>query len=445
MGAGKDKAPVRTATIPANVVDIENAYLGTLMRDALKPSPALKASDFFEPKNSDVYAAILELNLEGKGCDEYVVSDKLRKKRSSVAEHYVNGLTRDVGFVMHNEAWPAFIIDQADRRRLQQAARRAIESTEGGSESLQEIKEALDRELGALSAFGAARKGVETMPLETLRAFDRGKDPECLVGQRWLCRKKSLLIVGQSGVGKSSLMLQMAICWAAGKAFFGMHSQSPRRVLIIQGENDMGDIAEAFQDVCAGFENWTDRDQSNLNSNLKILQACGKSGPQFANSLREETNTHKADFVFVDPLLSFASGNVSSTEDMTRFLREQIDPVLSETGAVLVAMHHTGKPGNPEEKHGRTVTDHSYDGIGSSEITNFFRSIIILSRAHSQEPLFRVRVTKRQGRSGMSDRDGNHVDELYIRHSSDPGKVRWEYASEEHVKGLQTKKSKKGF
>ena len=134
MGAGKDKAPVRTATIPANVVDIENAYLGTLMRDALKPSPALKASDFFEPKNSDVYAAILELNLEGNGCDEYVVSDKLRKKRSSVAEHYVNGLTRDVGFVMHNEAWPAYIIDQADRRRLQQAARRAIESTEGGSE-----------------------------------------------------------------------------------------------------------------------------------------------------------------------------------------------------------------------------------------------------------------------------------------------------------------------
>ncbi len=224
-----------------------------------------------------------------------------------------------------------------------------------------------------------------------------------------------------------------------------MHSQSPRRVLIIQGENDTGDVAEAFQDVCAGFDDWTDHDQVTLNTNLKILQVCGKSGAQFADSLRAETTKHKADFVFVDPLLSFAAGNVSSTEDMTRFLREQIDPVLFETGAVLVAMHHTGKPGNPDEKPGRTVTDHSYDGIGSSEITNFFRSIIILSRAHHQEPMFRIRVTKRQGRSGMRDNVGNHVDELYISHSSTPGKVRWELASEEHVKGLQTKKPKKGF
>lgn len=436
---------MRDVSVPPNVVEIENAYLGTLMRDALKPSPALKASDFFEPKNSDVYAAILELDLEGITCDEYVVSEKLRRKRSSVAEHYVNGLSRDAGITIYNEAWPAFILDQADRRRLQQAVRSALKMAEEGSESVQEIKEALHRELGALSASGAAHKGVETMPLEELRRFDRDKDPECMIGQRWLCRKKSLLIVGQSGVGKSSLMLQMAMCWAAGKSFFGMHSQSPRRVLIIQGENDMGDVAEAFQDVCAGFDNWTDHDQSTLNTNLKILQVCGTTGSQFAHSLRIETIKHRADFVFVDPLLSFASGNVSSTADMTRFLREQIDPVLSETGAVLVAMHHTGKPGNPDEKPGRTVTDHSYDGIGSSEITNFFRSIIILSRAHLQAPLFRIRVTKRPGRSGMRDKDGNHVDELYISHSSVPGKVRWELASEEHVKGLQTKKPKNGF
>lgn len=436
---------MRNRLMPPNVVDIENAYLGTLMRDNLKPSPGLKASDFFEPKNSDVYAAIIELNLEGIACDEYVVSEKLRNKRSSVAEHYVNGLSRDVGVTIHNEAWPAFILEQADSRRFQQATRRALKSSEEGVESVHEIREALERELGALSANATVHNGVETMPLDALRGFDRDEDPECMIGKRWLCRKKSLLIVGQSGVGKSSLMMQMAICWAAGKPFFGMHSKSPKRVLIIQGENDMGDIAEAFQDVCAGFDNWTDHDQSTLNTNLKILQICGKSGSHFASSLRRETITQKADFVFVDPLLSFASGNVSSTEDMTRFLREQIDPVLLETGAVLVAMHHTGKPGNPEEKTGRTVTDHSYDGIGSSEITNFFRSIIILSRAHHQDPLFRIRVTKRQGRSGMSDRDGNHVDELYIRHSSDPGKVRWEYASEEHIKGLQTKKSKKGF
>jgi RecA-family ATPase len=239
-------------------------------------------------------------------------------------------------------------------------------------------------------------------------------------------------------------MLQMAVSWAAGKSFFGMQSRKPSRVLIIQSENDMGDIAEAFQDMRAGFDNWTDCDDDALNDNLKILRVWGKSGHKFAQCLREETITHKADFVFIDPLLSFASGNVSSTEDMTRFLREQIDPVLNETGVVLVAMHHTGKPGNPDEKPGRTVTDHSYDGIGSSEITNFFRSIMVLSRVHPANQLFKLKITKRLRRSGLRDAEGNDVDEIYICHSTTQGKVSWEYVSPNHVKELGTKKTKKG-
>ena len=444
MGAGKDEVPMRNISTPANVVDIENAYLGTLLRDSLKPDPALKASDFFEPKNSDVYAAILELDKKGTTCDEFVVSEHLRSKQSAVADHYVNSLSRDVGFGSHNNAWPKYILERAKGRQLEQAAIRAIKAGKKGA-SFSEVKEALGRELDALSVPITAHNGAESMSLKTLREFDREKDPECMVGQRWLCRKKSLLVVGQSGVGKSSLMLQMAVSWAAGKSFFGMQSRKPSRVLIIQSENDMGDIAEAFQDMRAGFDNWTDCDDDALNDNLKILRVWGKSGHKFAQCLREETITHKADFVFIDPLLSFASGNVSSTEDMTRFLREQIDPVLNETGVVLVAMHHTGKPGNPDEKPGRTVTDHSYDGIGSSEITNFFRSIITVSRAHQQEPLFKLRVTKRVGRSGMCNKDGNPVDEIYIRHSSVPGKVRWELAVEEYVKGLRTNKAMKGF
>ena len=55
------------------------------------------------------------------------------------------------------------------------------------------------------------------------------------------------MIVGQSGIGKSSFAMQMAINWALGKATFGIAPECPLRSLIVQAENDRGDIAEMLQ------------------------------------------------------------------------------------------------------------------------------------------------------------------------------------------------------
>ena len=435
-------------TMPAqsNVMEIERAYLGALMRDGLRPLLPLVPSDFYDPRNSEVYAAVLALDQKGTPCDELVVSQKLREERSSVAEHYVSGLVTDVGFTIFNPAWPKLIRDQAERRRLEKVTKQAAKAAEEGSISVQHIKEALERNLRPLGAPAAGLLGVEIMPLDKLRAFDRNQDPQCRIGRRWLCRESTLLIVGQSGVGKSSLMIQMAISWAIGRDFFGIRSKAPRRVLVMQGENDMGDIAEGFQDVCKGFGDWTPRDQETLEANLKVMRVNEKTGAAFATILREAAIEHSADFVFVDPLLSYASGNVSSTEDMSRFLREQIAPVLKATGIILVAMHHTGKPGNADDKQGRTVTDNSYEGIGSSEITNFFRAIMVLSRAHREEPLFKLLISKRRSRAGLLDQQSRMVDQVYLSHSKNLGEVRWEYATPEQLIRLTEKKpKKKGF
>ncbi len=55
----------------------------------------------------------------------------------------------------------------------------------------------------------------------------------------------SLLIVGQSGTGKSSLMMQAAVHWALGRDFFGIKPARPLRAIILQAENDAGDVSEA--------------------------------------------------------------------------------------------------------------------------------------------------------------------------------------------------------
>jgi hypothetical protein len=425
------------------VLDFERFYLGALIRDSIQPSKLLKPSDFLEPKHVDVYSAILAINLEGIACDEIVISNKLRLEDSKVAQHYINELVTDVGFATYNSVWEKVIHEKSELRRIERITKNIADIASKGEVSPDAIKASLRHSLEGLSSPLEVSPGVEDMPLGRLMNFKRETDPDCLIGRRWLCRKFSLLVVGQSGIGKSSLMLQMAISWTLGKSFFGIKSKEPKRTLIIQAENDLGDIAEAYQDVCAGFMDWTLEDQAILDNNLKIIRVVGKTGIHFAKTLKEEAEKHQADFVFVDPLLSYASGNVSSTEDMSLFLREQIAPVLAETGIVLVAMHHTGKPGNPDDKANQTVTDRSYDGIGSSEITNFFRSIAVISRAHAEQPIFRLRITKRLKRAGLSDSSGEMVDDVYLSHSRVSREIKWVYASPEQIKTLSEKKPKK--
>jgi hypothetical protein len=52
--------------------------------------------------------------------------------------------------------------------------------------------------------------------------FDPTKDPDNLIGKRWLTRGSSMIISGGTGIGKSSMMMQIVIRWCLGLDFFGI-------------------------------------------------------------------------------------------------------------------------------------------------------------------------------------------------------------------------------
>ena len=53
--------------------------------------------------------------------------------------------------------------------------------------------------------------------------------------------------MGQSGIEKSSLAMQMAVSWALGKEVFGIKPVKPLKSLLIQAENDFGDVSEMLR------------------------------------------------------------------------------------------------------------------------------------------------------------------------------------------------------
>ena len=160
----------------------------------------------------------------------------------------------------------------------------------------------------------------------------------------------------------------------------------------------------------------------------RIYRDTTSTGPDFTAQLKDLITANQADMVFVDPLLSFAGIDVSDQEQASRFLRHDLAPILLETGAVLVAMHHTGKPKSAADKEGQTVADLAYAGLGSSEFTNYFREVAVLFRCQGDQPVYKFGLTKRRGRAGLQNADQDFAGEILIRHSRQQGVIRWEYA-----------------
>jgi len=403
---------------PPNNVPAERHLLGVLLRDALPLPSDLKPSDFFEPVHQDIYAAALSLAVDGVPADELTVSQRLREARSLVDAATVSLLVSDAGASTYRPEHVDLITDAALLREASNAAHNATDP----DTLLDHYARLADKRKGAKT-----RHGPQRMDFDYLLTADRKNDPNNILGNRWLCKGGSLLIVGQSGTGKSSLMMQAAVHWALGRDFFGIKPVKPLRSIILQAENDALDCGESLQDVVAGA--YLDSAEiAQLRDHLAIYRDTVSTGTTFTAALKALIIEHKADIVFVDPLLSFAGIDVSDQEQASKFLRHDLAPILLETGAVLVAMHHTGKPKTSADKEGHTVADLAYAGLGSSEFTNYFREVAVLFRCQGEEPIYKFGLTKRRGRAGLKDAADQFKSEIYIRHAAQKGVIRWEYS-----------------
>jgi hypothetical protein len=403
---------------PPNNVPAERHLLGVLLREAFPLPGDLKPSDFFEPAHQDIVSAMLSLGADGIIADELTVSQRLRDMGSPIDAATVSLLVSDVGQSAFRPEHADLIADAAILRRALAAAEQATDP---------------DTLLDHYATLAESRKGrkkaggPQRMDLDALLAADRKNDPNNVIGNRWLCKGGSLLIVGQSGTGKSSLMMQAAIHWALGREFFGIKPVKPLRSIILQAENDFLDIGEPLQDIVAGAY-LDSEERALLSENLVIYRDTTSTGTTFTSQMRELIVRHSADVFYCDPLLSFAGIDVSAQEEVTKFLRHDLAPILLETGAVLVAMHHTGKPKAASDKEGHTVADLAYAGLGSSEFTNWFREVAVLFRCQGEEPIYKFGLTKRRGRAGLRDAEGQFKGEIHIRHAAEKGVIRWEYS-----------------
>ena len=400
---------------PPNNTAAERHLLGVIIRDNL-PFPAqLKPSDLFEPQHQDIASAILSLQADGKAIDETIVSNYLREMKSVVEHFFVSSMTTEAGLMLRQEH-----VDMiADAAILREASLIASRATDPDT-LLDHYARLADKRKSLIP-----RQGAQRMPIDELMQFDRKADPTNVLGNRWLCRGGSLVMAGQAGTGKSALMMQAAINWTLGQDFFGIKTNDgmKMRTLVIQAENDAGDVAESMQDQIKGL-GLSEFQKDDLKDRMFIYRESVATGKEFGDVLRKLVIQHQATICFVDPLMAFVGADISETSEAAKFLRHIIQPILNETGVIIVFMHHTGKPKSSKDKEGQTAADLAYQLFGSSEVTNWAREIACLQRCPGEEQIYRLGLTKRRSRAGMTD-GFKTCGEIYIRHSPNRDEIRW--------------------
>jgi len=276
--------------------------------------------------------------------------------------------------------------------------------------------------------------------LQSIIDYDPENDPDNLIGDRWIRRGSSVLFVGQSGCGKSSMAFYQGLRWAIGSDWFGCQPVRPLKVAYVQAENDIADQHDALKGA-AQMVFGSDWQNGLRRADMLFFREAVRTGAEFTTMLRRLIRKTKVDIVYIDPLLSYIGGNPSDIEVCANFTRHLLQPIMMETGVVIVLVHHFPKPKGKDDKP-ESVADMAYSGFGSSDLTNWAREVIVLKEVGFNQPRrFMLGMAKRGDRSGLKDKNGNKTGSIVIQRGV--GTISWDYAPPEQFvvdKAAATKK-----
>jgi hypothetical protein len=196
-----------------------------------------------------------------------------------------------------------------------------------------------------------------------------------LLGDRFLCRGGGVFLVGPSGIGKSTLSIQLAAELGCGRPAFGIAPARGLRVLIIQAEDDEGDVIEMSRVVnhLALKEN----EKTLIDKNTFVVHVNDRCGVDFIDTLDQLLEQWPADIVIINPYESYLGDDIQDRRANTLFLRNWLNPLLERRRCGCIIVHHTPKTNFRDTSKWRSY-DWMYAAAGAAGLTNWARGIIVI-------------------------------------------------------------------
>lgn len=279
---------------------------------------------------------------------------------------------------------------------------------------------------------------VEWLPelksLGSLASHPSG-DPAELLKYRFLCRCGICLLLGPTGIGKSSFLMQLAIYLAVAKALFGITPGDAfigrgMRILMVQAENDEGDLCEMRDGVLLGCKDLTEAEKALAVERIMVCTVNDRSGDRFALALEALLAKHGTfDLVIADPALAYVGGDSNSQKDVGHFMRELLTPILHRQNVGMILSHHVNKPSKGMDKDNWKAGDFAYLGAGSAEWINPARAALAI-RSIGSDTVFELRAVKRGTRLRWQNANSVATLTRFISHHGDPGVICWREVEE---------------
>lgn len=248
-------------------------------------------------------------------------------------------------------------------------------------------------------------------------ALDIYRTPPCdagsLIKDRFLDRGGGMLLVGPSGVGKSTFTAGLCVSLASGKEYLGITPAGSFKVLVIQAENDDGDLHEQLQGA-AGAPLDSDLEEV-MDTRLFFATVDALSGDNFLAGMQIYLEKHHPDVVVLDCLSAYLGDSPTEPKAIINFLRNGLTPLLRKYSCGAIIVHHTPKTTN-QDRSGWTPSDLQYAAAGCADVMNWARAGILI-QATAFPDLFRLFATKRGARLRWENERGKPATFKLIRHS----------------------------
>ncbi len=180
-----------------------------------------------------------------------------------------------------------------------------------------------------------------TLPqIESLAAFSGNipQPPEELI-EGVLRVGHKMLIAGASKIGKSFLLMDLAICIAYGLKWLGFRCKKSR-VLYLNLEIDHDSAVRRF----AALHESMGYDNAELPENIDLWNLRGEAVPldQLVEPILERSRGKQYAAIIIDPIYKVITGDENNATEMGRFCN-QFDKICKGTGSAVIYCHHHSK------------------------------------------------------------------------------------------------------
>jgi len=200
----------------------------------------------------------------------------------------------------------------------------------------------------------------------------------------------SLLLTGESGLGKSLAVVSMALHIAAGKQLFRQFDiPEARGVLLIQSENTTKTTKLRLMGLLEAYEGEEYKRALYRIVTSKVGQDVRLSGDlldkKFTDKLVEMIEASGAGVLILDPLISYHRANENDNVQMRNVL-DALTILSGQTGAGVIVCHHHGK---------NTEYTGSNKARGATAIKDWARGILTMNKQkHESRLLVKVDHSK---------------------------------------------------